>query len=492
MRTFFILAIGDLVFTSQSEFKPLNRVTIHLNDQKAHAALPWHHQARTMDWHLVKTLRPDNNLNPKGILVLDVDNTLVSEKNTFMQLDRVTKIIKNAYDNGYIIVIATARPYELDFKNPISVKQLLDKINPEYFTWVYYTNGQPKVHVLYHLLDKYFQNNALAKNKICMVDDMMDFLQPCINAGFKTIHVDSGTDYLDKMEAFVDNVTDIKQLENTLKTLLGTTKSYNNFITQIAAKIKTDPQDLMTVFKTAYSVIPDANKMQFVVDISKNSLLWSNIMVHLINENNLEIISTYLKSKPSPTIIKNLIMMAIHSEHVSRKSLHLLFLSIQTTYHHAVAIDEYDLKKLINSAFIIKVKMLFDILQIEFSDSHLPILSASLKSPQQQITLLYLLKKYIHDQEKLTIKDKRFFSIFKHYSHQEKIAAAKRLVNILTDDTELMKFTKASWKDPIYSDSTKLGNFYSSMETLSRSMELAKTERAFDLSYALSMTGSFI
>lgn len=172
--------------------------------------LPWPHSVNNSKYDLV--MRGTVAVQPKGILVLDVDETLLDFKQEkLIRLVRVKQLIRKAIDNDCIVVIATAREFEEKNEGPTFISHVVDRVGSICIKHVYFTRNQTKKSILDDLYAQYFSSDKNAKMKIALADDQDRFLQPCAEAGYHTIKVNKNESvYLDDIECFISGLADKK------------------------------------------------------------------------------------------------------------------------------------------------------------------------------------------------------------------------------------------------------------------------------------------
>lgn len=188
-----------------AEMKPLRSL------RSKPLSLPWQPNIISPAFTMVN--RTSINFKPKGVLVLDVDETLLDYKQSkIIQKEKIKKLIAKAIENGLLIVIATARPYEMEREGERWVSQVVEQVGMMYFNRIYFTANKSKLNVLNHLCLTYFPQDLSAKKKIALVDDQDGFLDPCHEEGFHAIKADRGGDYLFQIDDFIESCSDKKNL----------------------------------------------------------------------------------------------------------------------------------------------------------------------------------------------------------------------------------------------------------------------------------------
>lgn len=178
--------------------------------------LPWQPNIISPAFTVVNRTRI--NFKPKGVLVLDVDETLLDYKESkIIQKEKIKKLIEKAIENGLLIVIATARPYEMERDGARWVSQVVEQVGSMYFNRIYFTANNSKLNVLNHLWLTYFQQDLNAKKKIALVDDQDGFLSPCYSEGFHAIKADKSGNYLFDIEDFIVSCSDKKNIGNKVQ-----------------------------------------------------------------------------------------------------------------------------------------------------------------------------------------------------------------------------------------------------------------------------------
>jgi hypothetical protein len=144
---------------------------------------------------------------PKGILALDLDETLYDTKlNTFINVNEITDLIKQAKQEGFMVVIVTARTQNTLNNNEAltqSARNIMNRFPSADISWIYFTNALPKHYSLNDLLTKYFSDNPKMKQNICLVDDQFNYLLPCARLQYPTIQIDATKNYLSLIDKFI-------------------------------------------------------------------------------------------------------------------------------------------------------------------------------------------------------------------------------------------------------------------------------------------------
>lgn len=143
---------------------------------------------------------------PEGILMLDVDETLIrSNERMTIHEEPIKNLLSKAVAKNVMIGIVTSRFYLTDHEfEDFSVSAVVEKLGTEFFSYVFYTNATTKVPVLEGLAVKYQIENA---KDIALVDDSPRNLDEC--SAFCTIpvyntaeesyrHLEEIADFLDK------------------------------------------------------------------------------------------------------------------------------------------------------------------------------------------------------------------------------------------------------------------------------------------------------
>lgn len=161
----------------------------------------------------IKIKKDESKEIVKGILSLDMDNTLIDHKESvkagspvFLNKDKAQQEIKKAKENGFKIVINTARPYsdiEREGTHFLSILNVLNELLKGYVSEVYFTNANDKFQPLLYL--KHIHN--LTKEQIVHKDDDLSFLDPCKSEGFMGVHVKPNSeDHYQEMSQVLEKI----------------------------------------------------------------------------------------------------------------------------------------------------------------------------------------------------------------------------------------------------------------------------------------------
>lgn len=163
-----------------------------------------------------------------GCLALDFDETILcyveSERTKQINIkdeEQLREILEKAQKNNLMIVVVTARTEKLQdaFKDApyLAIEPVLKTIGIDYFSAIYYTNGNYKSHALFDIKRRIFHSDKKNEGfkKIAFVDDLDVYLNECRAAGFSnSFCVDDLRlrDYLNRF--FYQKETTVEELES--------------------------------------------------------------------------------------------------------------------------------------------------------------------------------------------------------------------------------------------------------------------------------------
>jgi hydroxymethylpyrimidine pyrophosphatase-like HAD family hydrolase len=155
----------------------------------------------------------ESDLQPAGILCLDIDNTLLdytmtskSNVTTLINPEKIKALLKKAKENNFIVMVVTARPLEdpYNLTHSYDAMNVVNALGMEYFNTLFFTHYKSKHDVLHLLNAIYFNSDPTSLRKIALVDDTLDMLDTCEAAGFTIINA-KHSDYLNKISNFLEN-----------------------------------------------------------------------------------------------------------------------------------------------------------------------------------------------------------------------------------------------------------------------------------------------
>lgn len=202
--------------------------------------------------------------NIQGILALDMDDTILNYDETikqgrtvFINEDAIKQLIQEANDKNILVVCVTSRYFHIDFIEDVRctktfATETLKELNAN-VPDIYYTNGQPKWLVLYHLAELY----SLPKHRICLVDDLLENIQSCSTEGFTVIPVDPNShSYLRYIQHFLNGKLLIdEEYYDDLHNFLNKDKKVEDYIAiiDIKAKIGNDEFEFDEPYEVVFS-----------------------------------------------------------------------------------------------------------------------------------------------------------------------------------------------------------------------------------------------
>ncbi|GEM_PF-6105257 len=173
---------------------------------------------KTEKFHkFVKVQLPHHDIKPSKILALDIDDTLLAirksrdeKKTCILNKHEIKHIFLTAKKKNIMLVLVTSRFFLAAKAGRYSLPSVLMQLGASNFSFVFFTNGEHKNFVLEHLHSQYFNKKYFCqksmRDKICLIDNDIGYLEPCDSLGFDTILVDAENKYLQAMRDFIKDL----------------------------------------------------------------------------------------------------------------------------------------------------------------------------------------------------------------------------------------------------------------------------------------------